>query len=349
MPWSTPPLEQVRSENRDYITARLHSGAMVPNSALRVLADANAGLAFEVLLYIDWLSKQLLPDTAETEWLDRHGQIWVGGRKPATYASGQATVTGVAGTLLPIGTQLTGPGSTYQTVQQITVGASATPVNIVALTAGIIGNADPSTTLGFITPVTNVDATATVVTLTGGVEAETDDELRGRILERIRKPPMGGDADDYVQWALAIPGVTRAWCAPLEMGIGTVTVRFMMDDLRAPDGFPTPDDVLFVDQSLDQVRPVAVKDFFTEAPIPYGLVVIIANLVNDDAGTRQAITDSIKAMLHERAIPGQTIYRSWMDEAIAGTAGVDHYDLMFDDAPMLNNGSLAVLGAINFV
>ena len=29
------------------------------------------------LQYIDWLSLQLLPDTAETEWLDRHGQIWL--------------------------------------------------------------------------------------------------------------------------------------------------------------------------------------------------------------------------------------------------------------------------------
>ena len=70
MPWTTPPLDDVRKQNRDYITARLHSAAMVPNSVLRVLSDANAGLAFLVLLYIDWLALQLLPDTAETEWLE---------------------------------------------------------------------------------------------------------------------------------------------------------------------------------------------------------------------------------------------------------------------------------------
>ena len=34
----------------------------------------------------------------------------------------------------------------------------------------------------------------------------------GRILERIRRPPHGGDSDDYVAWA-KVPGVTRAWCA----------------------------------------------------------------------------------------------------------------------------------------
>src|SRR6516164_7228690 len=125
-PWETPSLEQVREENRDYITARLHSGAMVPNSALRVLTDANAGLAYLTLLYIDWLSKQLLPDTAETEWLDRHAQIWLQGRKAATYAAGTATMTGIAGTIVPAGTQMTGAGGAYQTTATITVGITAT-------------------------------------------------------------------------------------------------------------------------------------------------------------------------------------------------------------------------------
>ena len=54
---------------------------------------------------------------------------------------------------------------------------------------------------------------------------------------------MGGAQADYVTWALAVPGVTRAWAAS-EQGAGTITVRFLMDDLRADDdGWPTPADV----------------------------------------------------------------------------------------------------------
>ena len=348
MPWTTPTLEQVREDNRDYVTARLHSGAMVPNSALRVLSDANAGLCYLTLLYIDWLAKQLLPDTAETEWLDRHAQIWLGGRKAATYAGGTATVTGIAGTVLPSGVQLSGPGGTYQTTNTITIGSSPTPVNLAALTAGAAGNADVGTTLSFLTPVANVDASAIVVSMTGGTDTETDDELRARILERIRNPPMGGDAEDYVQWALAVPGVTRAWSYPQEQGMGTVTVRFMMDDLRAPTGFPTPQDVQNVTIALDNVRPVAVKDFFVEAPVAYSLSFTISNLVVDNPSTEQAINDSVTAMLHDKATPGGTVYRSWIDEAIAGTANVDHYDLTFTDTAMPDGGSLAVLGTITF-
>ena len=59
------------------------------------------------LQYIDWLALQLLPDTAETEWLDRHGEIWLVnadgtlGRKQATFATGSVTFTGTTGTVDP--------------------------------------------------------------------------------------------------------------------------------------------------------------------------------------------------------------------------------------------------------
>ena len=86
-------------------------------------------------------------------------------------------------------------------------------------------------------------ATPPCCELTGGTDTETDDQLRARILHRIQNPPMGGAQADYVTWALAVPGVTRAWAAP-EQGPGTITVRFLMDDLRADDdGWPTPADV----------------------------------------------------------------------------------------------------------
>ena len=65
---------------------------------------------------------------------------------------------------------------------------------------------------------------------------------------------QGGAEVDYVQWALGVPGATRAWCYPLEMGMGTVTVRFMMDNLRADeDGFPRQGDVATETEALDKV------------------------------------------------------------------------------------------------
>lgn len=275
MPWSTPTLNQVRSLVRDFIHGSLPgSDATIPNSVLRVLADVQAGTCFLTLEYIDWLSLQLLPDTAEGEWLDRQGDIWLvnadgtTGRKMASEASGLVSFTGQAGSIVPINSQMQASGNLYQTTAQITVGSGPTSGPVTAITAGTIGNLDPETTIAFSQTLLGVDQSATVIEMDGGTDPETDDELRARILQRIQNPAMGGDAADYVTWALQVPGVTRAWSFPNEMGIGTMTVRFLMDDLRADNnGWPEPDDILTVTDWIDFKRPVTVKDCFVEAPI----------------------------------------------------------------------------------
>ena len=237
MPWTTPTLRKVRELNRDYVTANLRTGAILPNSALRVVADAVAGLAHLVLLYIDWLARQFLPDTSETEWLDRHGRLWLGGRKSATFSAGVVKLTGTNGVVAPAGTRMGGLALgnpiEFETTEEITIGDEPTPVAIIALDPGSAGNCEAGTTLNISVAISGVDATATVVSLDGGTDVESDDDLRSRVLLRIQEPPMGGDKTDYKQWTLAVPGVTRAWPFPNEMGIGTVTVRFMMDNLRA--------------------------------------------------------------------------------------------------------------------
>jgi uncharacterized phage protein gp47/JayE len=366
MPWQNPTLEQLRAQSRDNVTAQLRSGPLIPNSVARVLADTNAGIGFLTLLYLNWLALQLLPDTAEGEWLDRQAQIWVGGRKASSFAAGTVTLvaTGTTSVPVPQGTVLSiatpqGP-FTFQTMAEITVTTAPTPIPMQALTAGAT-ELSVGTVLNLSVAIQGVSAVATIASITDGVDDETDDELRARVLDRIREPPMGGDANDYVQWALQVPGVTRAWCSPNEMGIGTVTVRFMMDTVRATsnpltNGFPTAADVTAVTTYLQTKRPVAVKDFFVEAPIPYPISVTVNGLLNNDAATWTAITASVNAMLLARAAPAfavngvtqpaQTIFAVWISDAILQAAGVVSFDLVASDFVMPSNGSLAVLGSI---
>jgi uncharacterized phage protein gp47/JayE len=357
MPWNTPDLKTVRGLVRDSIRGNLPGAdASIPNSVLRVMSDSQGALCHLTMQYIDWLAKQLLPDTAETEWLDRHGNIWLvnadgtTGRKLPTLATGTVSLTGTPLTVVPKSTVLSSPsvGIDYETTETVTLSYTAVQVPVRALDPGIIGN-NPGATLNVITPVAGLDGTATVIVIEGGTDTETDDELRARVLLRIREPPMGGDAKDYVQWALAVPGVTRAWCAPLEMGMGTVTVRFMMDDLRASNGgFPLPQDIAAVTDYLDTVRPVAVKDFFVVSPIPHPIDMRIKWLDSDTPATRAAITASLLNEFMERTAPGQTWYRSWLDEGILAAAGVNAYDLEADDVPMPSLGDLPILGDIRY-
>lgn len=360
MPWSTPTLRSVRSTVRDFVHAMMPgSDANVPNSVLRVMADATGALCHMTLQYVDWLAKQLLPDTAETEWLDRHAQIWLAnsngtiGRKLATLAQGTVTFTGQFGTVIPANTQMT--VSTfdagligYETLAEITVGNGPSPAPARAIDPGSDHNLDAGVLLALAVVPIGADATAAVVEMEGGTDDETDDELRTRVLLRIRQPPMGGDAQDYVQWALAVPGVTRAWCGAHEMGIGTVTVRFMMDDVNADtDGFPAAFDIQVVTAYLDTVRPVTVQDFYVVAPIPHPIDIFVDHLVPDTTTIRAIIRTSLQNMLIDSAAPGQTIFSAWKYYAIMSTPGVELFDLPNDaDEIMPSPGHMATLGDI---
>src|SRR5215831_18726119 len=116
MPWSTPTLKDVRSQVRDLIRGQLPGAdALVPNSILRVLSDNQGALCHLTLQYIDYLALQLLPDTAEVEWLDRHGDIWLvnadgsTGRKVAQLAHGEIATTAVTSwSVIPANSRLSG-------------------------------------------------------------------------------------------------------------------------------------------------------------------------------------------------------------------------------------------------
>jgi uncharacterized phage protein gp47/JayE len=357
MPWSTPPLAEVRSLVKDSVHGSLPgSDATIPNSVLRVMSDNQGALCFLTLEYIDWLALQLLPDTAETEWLDRHGNIWLVnsdgtiGRKQATLATGTVTATGTVGAVVSAGSLLGGTGSaalaSYQTTSAATIGSAATSVPVTALNAGTIGNLNPGDTLGFLTPPVGVDASTTVVTVDGGVNTETDNELRARILQRIQEPPMGGGENDYVAWAEAVPGVTRAWVGP---GVGTVTVWFLMDDLRADnDGWPNQTDINTVADYIDKKRPVTVKECFVIAPIKQFINVTIQNLVPNTSETQGEIQTSLQNMLMDMAAPGQTIFASWISYAIQNSPSVVSFALVAPtaDIPMASASNMAVLGTI---
>jgi uncharacterized phage protein gp47/JayE len=299
--------------------------------------------------------------------LDRHGQIWLvnadgsTGRKMATLSTGTAQIQGmIDGTIVPAFTQLDStiglpsgfdsPNATvtFETLTAITVSASApVSVNIRCLDAGSFGNLPDGSTLSITPPIAGVLTTVLTYSLTGGTDTETDDQLRARILQRIRNPPMGGALADYVAWALAVPGVTRAW-ANQEQGIGTITVRFMMDDLRSSNGgFPLPADVTAVAAYIDQMRPVTVKDCFVAAPIKYLIDLTIASLTPNTDETKNEIQTEVTDMLFRLAAPGQTIYSAWISAAIMEAPSVVSFDLITNnDFVMPNIGSMAVLDTI---
>lgn len=360
MPWFKPTMRALREQVRDFISSRLDGAdASIPKTPLRVMADNQAAMAALNLDFLAWVARQMLPDTAETEWLDRHGAIWGKPRLAATFAGGSATFTGTAGTIVPQGTQVTGGGVTFETTEEITLGSGATEAGIIALNAGTAGNLEAGQSLSLTAAIAGVNSRALVVSLTGGVDSESDDSLRERVLARIQKPPMGGAAHDYEAWARDVPGCSRAWCSPNEIGAGTVTVRVMFDDLRSTNsGFPLSEDLAAVRSYIDERRPVAVADVFVFAPIPQPVNFIIAGLTPDTDAIRAAVEASVASMIRERAAPAfsrngigqaaQTIYAVWLNEAVLNAPGVEHFTGTDADHVMATAGHIAVPGTITF-
>lgn len=362
MPWPKISLRDRRTQVRDDVAAHLPGAdASVPNSVLRIVGDAQASLTHDNDLYLDALVEDVMPDTATGAFADRWADMLLPeGRLGASAATGTITITGSAGSSVPLGTQLSAVAydddgvlvtSLYVTQAGVTLAGPSIDVGVTALTPGAIANRDGGTLLAFVTVPPGIDGQAAVTDagISGGAEVESDEDVRARYLDVFRNPPHGGNANDYVQWARSIAGVTRAW-ARQEMGIGTVTVRFMMDDVRADaQGIPTAGDAAVVATYIDGVRPVTVADFFCLPPVAQPMAVVIHDLVGDTPATRASIETELRAMLRARATPGGIIYGSWIGEAVSIATGEEHHGNTFVDVGPASLGHIVTLGSISYV
>ena len=254
-----PTLPQLINRNIADIESRLvGSDARLRRSNLNVIARILAGSVHGVYGALDFLSRQLIVDTAEKEYLERWASIWRIPRKASVSASGNVTFTGTTGSMVPAGTVLSrSDNAEFTTNADVTLVAGTGTAAVTASLAGEAGNTVASSTLSFISPVAGVNSSALVAVggLANGADTEGDISLRERLIARIQETPQGGADYDYVNWAKEVPGVTRAWVYPQELGAGTVSVRFMRDD-DSISAIPDAGEVATVQAYLNARKPV---------------------------------------------------------------------------------------------
>lgn len=349
MPFNRPTLSDLIARTRSDIETRLPSAdSALRHSVLDVLARMHGGAISGAYGYLDFLARQILPDTAEAEFLARHAAIWGIRRKAAIAATATAIATGVNGTQIPAGTQaLRIDGRTYRVTVAAQIGGGVASLALEAVEAGPESDLTPGTILTLSSAILGVNAVITVnaAGVRGALE-EDDDSLLSRLLDRIRTPPQGGSANDYRAWALAQPGVTRAWVYPGWMGAGTVGVAFVMD--QREDIIPEVADVAAVQAALDVLRPVTAQVVvFAPTPSPVDVVLRVAP---NTLAVREAITAELADFFTRDAEPGGTIYRSRLSETMSLAAGefshtLDLPDSDFTAAP----GEIPALGTVTFL
>ncbi|WP_298281271.1 baseplate J/gp47 family protein [Acidocella sp.] len=313
MPFARPTLTQLRNQAmQDVNTSPLGADGFLRFSVMRVLSWVQAGLAYLHYGYLDWISEQAVPWSAADEYLTGWGNLIGVPQEDATFASGYATMSGLAGTPIPGGTQFAlSNGTAYLSTAAVSIAAGATSVNVpmTAVVAGSAGNADAGTVIKLSTPIAGITTSGVVAALgfTGGADQESPDHYRTRVLEQYAAPPQGGDRSDYIEWALAVGGVTRAWVTPQGQGPGTVVVYTMFDTTEAAfGGFPqgangvaaneTRDasatgDQLTVANAIYATQPVDAL-VYSCAPVKTPVNFTVANLGTGNTAANQAAIEA---------------------------------------------------------
>ncbi len=324
-------------------------GAVLRRSVLGVLGRMMAGSSHELHGRLDWIARQVIIDTAEGEYLERWAGVWSIRRKPAEFAIGSVTFTGTPGSDIPVGTTVQRQdGVVFLTTVAGKVPSGGTvTVAVMADAAGAAGNTAAGVALTLQRPVSGIQSTAAVFAggISAGSDTEEDEDLRGRLLDRIQEPPQGGADFDYEKWALEVPGVTRAWVYPGEMGLGTVTVRFVRDDDE--DIIPDPTEVALVKEHIEALRPVTAE-VFVVAPEKKPLDMTI-QIQPATAEVKQNVEAEIRDLIRREAEPGGTILISHLREAVSTAAGELDHVIVTPTGNVTNaTGEISVPGTITW-
>ena len=349
MPVLRPPLPKLIEQLASEMESRLPG--VLPRarrSLAGVLVRVVSGGLDALYKFLERVFKQAWPDQCDDDELPTHGARWGVLQKTAAPATGALLIGGENGASLMAGSVFQRTDGAQFTVDVgVTIAGGSATVAITAEEVGQAGNTAVGVQFSLASPVLGINSIAVASTeISGGADVERPELFRARILERIRRSPHGGDNDDYVAWATEVPGVTRAWCSPNGMGAGTVVVRFVRDD----DDDPIPDsgERESVRAHIEAQRPVTAE-LFVPPTVAKPVAYVISNLEPDTAEIRAAVVAELKDMHIRDAIPGGTLLRTHMSEAISIATGENDHVLVSPAGNVTSlPGELATFGGVTW-
>ena len=356
MTYSVPNIDTIDTRVKADMEATIDDVAIVRNRTPEAgIARAVAGASHENHQHISWTYGQIFPDTADEANLERQASFRGLTRRAASRATGALIFTGTDGMAVPASTRLGASGIEIETTEAGVIAGGTLTVAARAVLAGQDGTLASGTAASLLTPITGVSSSATVADpgFSGGADDEEKDALLDRLLFEMRNPPHGGAATDYVRWALEVPGITQAWTFGGEMGLGTVTLRVVVDD--APHGpIPTDAEVEAVQDYID--NRASTSSVFEGRPVTAQLFVvppiaapdkITLQIEPDTPAIRTAVQAELEALYRRTATPGGIVPITNIAQAVSLAPGLTGHALItpaVDAVPAL--GTLPTLGEV---
>lgn len=175
----------------------------------------------------------ILPQWSYGTYLDGHAKGRNLTRRAATAASGEITITGAAGTIIPTGSLFSTasvndePSVDYASLTSATIPSSGSvTISVRCTETGIIGNTAANTIVLVSSKLTGVTSVTNAEAVTGGTEQETDESLRERIdaVDKDQGNSFVGNPSDYKRWATSVPGVGAATIISAQDDSGLVRI-----------------------------------------------------------------------------------------------------------------------------
>ena len=267
MPYIRPSLAEIAEQTSNDFQTRLGTKTKPYRfSILGIMSKVIAGVAHLIYGNNEWITKQIILDTAEKDFLERHALNYGIQRKQPNRAEGYVIFSGNEGAQVQVGLKVQTTDSKVYLIlenKRIEVGKKELRVKVQSQIAGLSMNLNPGESLALLSPVANLqkDCVVDEFGINDGIDPETDDFLRDRILQRLRNAPCAGNKNDYENWCKETPdvSVTRAWCFSEWLGRGNVGVSFVCD--KNADIRPNPDEIKAVNNYISSQMPDDVRLF----------------------------------------------------------------------------------------
>ncbi|MEG0693417.1 MAG: baseplate J/gp47 family protein [Oscillospiraceae bacterium] len=186
--------------------------------------DSDTAIKFKVIaseilhLYekLAFCNKQMFPNTADGEYLEKHGGIRGIYKKRASKSTGKVIFkckSAVTSTILiPKGTLCTsskGSGLMFETVTDVTIKKDATYAlaDVQSTVAGSHTNIAPYHIDVLVTAIAGVSSIENTEKTSGGADDEPDDMFRERVIEAFNKISNGANLGYYEQFAKSKPNI----------------------------------------------------------------------------------------------------------------------------------------------
>lgn len=345
MPFNRPSLSELVARAITDIQTRVTGATtLLRRSVLRVLAKVQAGANHLLYGYLDYIFKQIFILTADELGLRSHGIEWGLDQDKAEKAVGNTVATGTNGLIIVAETEVSAAdGQIYETNSAGTIAGGLVILAITAQQAGADGNQAAATVLTFVSPPEGIDANTTVDSngLNDGEDKEDVEDWRNKLLARKRNPPHGGAEQDYITWMLEVDGVSRAWSFPLYNGVGTIGATFVRDAETpiVPSASEIATVRAYIIEHIDSTTGQTVGIPVTAEP---GLLMITllekainmtVSIFPNTIAIQNAVTASIDDALVTYGGPGETVYISQLQSAIARTIDLEYFRI---DNPIID-------------